>query len=235
MRPLRVALIGDYSESIVAHRAIPLALELAGKTLSRQIDAHWIETDALVIPTDSQLTDYDAIWCVPASPYQNKNAAIDAIRYARENTRPFLGTCGGYQHALLEFARNVLGHVEADNLEDNPETQFPLVAPMACALRDTAGQIDLIAETQIAGIYGNTRIEEEYNCGFGFNSEYRELFDDSALRISAVDALNDPRAIELSNHPFFIGVAFQPERSALKGDQHPLVTAFARAAIERCD
>ncbi|MEM7294300.1 MAG: hypothetical protein AAF420_13040 [Pseudomonadota bacterium] len=228
---IRIALIGDRREEVTAHRAIPQALSIAANELGVEIKPVWLGTDSIAIPTDTDLSHFDAIWCVPASPYIGKLAAIDAIRYARENAVPFLGTCGGYQHALLEFARNALGHTEADNIEDNPETNFPLVAAMTCPLREVPGDIELLPDTRIAAFYGRRAITEEYNCGFGFNPAYRDLFTDSALVVSAQDAEGDPRAIEVNDHPFFIGVAFQPERRALKGEVHPLTVAFVKAAV----
>ena len=132
--------------------------------------------------------------------------------------------------ALLEYARNALGHTEADNIEDNPDTRFPLVAAMSCPLRDAPGDIVLRAGTRLAAIYAAEHVTEEYNCGFGFNPAYRDLFDGSELAISAEDAEGDPRAIEIASLPFFFGVAFQPERRALRGQTHPLTTAFVEAA-----
>lgn len=84
MRP-RIALIGDYDPKVAAHRAIPLALERAGGV---QFD--WKHTSTL-----GPLDGYHGVWCVPASPYASEAAAIAAIRWARENHVPFLGTCGG--------------------------------------------------------------------------------------------------------------------------------------------
>ncbi len=168
---------------------------------------------------------------MPASPYKNKSGAISAIRYARENSVPFLGTCGGYQHAILEFARNVLGRQDADSLEDNPDTSLPLVAPMSCSMLECDGGVELLADSRIESSYGTTRITEKYNCSYGFNGEYLPLFNDSALQICAYDADGNPRAIEIREHPFLIGVAFQPERSALARISRPLVSAFVTAAL----
>ena len=118
----RLALIGDHNPEVVAHRAIPLALELAQKNLSSVLQWDWIGTDAI---TDAprQLAGHAGVWCVPASPYKSMDGALAAIRFARETKRPFLGTCGGFQHALIEFARNVIGVTGADHAE----TAQPLV------------------------------------------------------------------------------------------------------------
>src|SRR5688572_1797490 len=103
----RIALIGDYSPDVPAHHAIPIALDLARAELSASIDWEWVATRQLSdAPRD--LAGFSALWLVPGSPYENTDGALAAVRLARESKHPFLGTCGGFQHALIEFARNVL-------------------------------------------------------------------------------------------------------------------------------
>jgi CTP synthase (UTP-ammonia lyase) len=222
--PLHIALVGDYDPTVTAHIAIPKALELTSQFLKVNLEHHWLGTETI---TDTKMLEpFNAIWCVPASPYKSMEGALKAIRFAREKPIPFLGTCGGYQHALLEFAHNVLNYKDADHAETNPEATMPLVAPLSCALVETADSVTLKAGSRLAEIYGESKVTEMYRCRYGLNPEYVSLFENSGLVISAVDANNEPRAIELTNHPFFIGVGFQPERSSLKGEVHPLITAF---------
>lgn len=104
---LHLALIGDYNPDVIAHQAIPVALQQAADRLGVQVHPQWLDTDTLT--AGSQLHRFDGFWCVPASPYRDTEGALHAIRFAREQRRPFLGTCGGFQHAVLEYARNVLG------------------------------------------------------------------------------------------------------------------------------
>ena len=226
---LTIALIGDYNPTVTAHLAIPKALELSAQFLNMELEPHWIATETI---TNTEIREsFGAIWCVPASPYKNTNGALTAIRYARENNIPFLGTCGGYQHALLEFAHNVLNLKEADHAETNPNATMQLVAPLSCALVETSASVRLKEGSRLAEIYGNSEVTEMYRCRYGLNPQYISLFENSGLVIGAVDENNEPRAMELTNHPFFIGVGFQPERSELKGETHPLITAFVKAAL----
>ncbi len=103
---MKIALLGDYGETLVAHQAIPVALSLAARALSVSVDYEWIHSTDIDI---SRLKRFDAIWCVPFSPYQNPGGILAAIEFARNDEKPFLGTCAGFQHAVLEYARNVLG------------------------------------------------------------------------------------------------------------------------------
>ena len=226
----KIALVGDYNPEVKAHRAIPIALQMAAETLHCEVEPVWVGTEELEGDAASRLAEYDAIWVVPASPYRSMEGALAAIRYARTENRSFLGTCGGFQHTLIEYARNVLGLQEADHAETHPDASVLFVSPLTCALRDADGPIHFLPGTRIAAIYGTTETTEQYNCGFGLNPEYRRLLEASPLQITATDDQDDVRVVELQDHPFFIATLYQPERSALRGTRHPLITGFLQAA-----
>lgn len=230
---LRIALVGDFNPAITAHQAIPLALGAVSRQQAIEIRAEWTHTLALEGGAAPALLDgIDGLWCVPASPYASAEGAIAAIRYARERGIPFLGTCGGYQHAILEFARNVLGMREAAHAEETPDAELPLIGPLACALVEVGGEVLFRPESRLAAIYGSGSATEGYHCSYGLAPERAPLFEGSRLRITARDRTGEPRGFELLGHPFFIGTAYQPERAALQGERHPLVSAFVDAAVE---
>lgn len=225
---MKIALLGDFDAGVAAHRAIPRAIDLAARSLTIDAEPVWIRT-AEVDP--ARLADYDALWCLPSSPYENPFAAVDSIRFARENDFPFLGTCAGYQHALLEFARNRLGYPQAQSIEDEPQASMPLISALRCRLAEEADRVYLKAGSRVGGIYQAEEIVEEYNCGFGLNPEYLPIFDGSELEFCGHDASAEPRVFELAGNRFFVGTAFQPERSAFQGVTHPLISAFLIAAM----
>src|SRR5436305_12424662 len=119
---VRIGLIGDFNPEVKAHIAIPQALTLASRHVGCDVVAEWLPTPSLESETEQRLSGFDGLWIVPASPYESMEGALLAIRFAREHGVPFLGTCGGFQHALLEYARNVLHLSGADHAESNPET-----------------------------------------------------------------------------------------------------------------
>jgi CTP synthase (UTP-ammonia lyase) len=178
----------------------------------------------------AQLAGFAGVWCVPASPYASADGALAAIRFARESGRPFLGTCGGFQHALLEYARNVLGHARAEHAETAPDAAMPLISRLSCSLVEQHGTVTFAEGSRLRAVYGAEQAEEGYRCNYGLNPEYEPIFRDGALRVAARDAAGEVRAVELTGHPFFIATLFQPERAALRGAEHPLVTAFVAAA-----
>ncbi|VVP07844.1 CTP synthase [Pseudomonas fluorescens] len=227
---IRIALIGDYDPQVTAHQAIPVALGLVAEHLNRTLQFEWLPTEQ--IHADTPLGEFDGFWCVPASPYKREDGALRAIRFAREQQRPFLGTCGGFQHAVLEFSRNVLGWVDAVHGETSPDSERAVLTPLTCSLVEAVDSIYLVPGSLIAKAYETSQIREGYRCRFGVNPQFeRQLLND---RLHAVghDSSGDLRAIELKDHRFFVATLFQPERAALKGQMPPLVRAFVEACAE---
>ena len=229
----RIGLIGDFNPQIKAHQAIPQALELAAGNLGQRVEATWHATASLEGRCEEVLSGYDALWCVPGSPYESMDGALQAIRFAREGKLPFLGTCGGCQHATIEFARNVLGLTEADHAETNPNASLLVVTPLVCSLLESSETITFSPASRIAAIYGKNETVEQYNCSYGPAPQYQSLLEQAGMRIIGVDGNGEPRVIELVDHPFFIGTLFQPERSAFTGKVHPLIKAYVQAAAGR--
>lgn len=226
---LQVALIGDFHSSIKAHLAIPKALEFASQSLSIPVKPHWLSTQILSSTNSISLHEFDAFWCTPGSPYVSMEGALTAIQFAREQKKPFLGTCGGFQHALIEYARNVLGHKQADHAESNPNASLKLIAPLSCSLVEQQGRILLQPGSKAAHIYQAPSIQETYHCNYGVNPSYRALLEQGGLLFSGFDENKEPRIFELFSHPFFLGTLFQPERSAFVEKVHPLIEAFVEA------
>ncbi len=224
----RIALVGDYNETRVAHRAIPIALKLAAQDLRVDVSWEWLPSRELQPTVQARLEPYAAVWCVPGSPYQNTQGVIEAIRCARLQKRPFLGTCGGFQHAILEYAQAVWG-IDAVNAETNPDAKDPVIAPLVCSLVEVRGGLCFEPGSRLRNIYGRDSANEEYHCNYGFNARYADRLQSGPLKVAARDEEGGVRAVELDEHPFFIGTLFQPERAALREQTPPLVKAFVEA------
>ncbi len=224
-----IALVGDYSDQVTAHRAIPRALELARGISGADVAWEWVATKAIGVAS-RDLTGFSAVWVVPASPYENTEGALGAIRWARETGRPFLGTCGGFQHAIVEIARNVAGITNADHAENSPGGRPLVVTRLSCSLVEATGAVHFGKGSLIGAAYGGASATEGYRCNYGFNPEFRPALESAGLRFTAWDDSGEIRGAEVPSHPFFAGVLFQPERAALRGEVPPLVLAFAKAA-----
>jgi CTP synthase (UTP-ammonia lyase) len=230
MYSLQIGLIGDRNDDVVAHRAIPLALGMAAEACGVEIEPIWVPTDE--VGNGAALAEFDGLWCVPASPYRSMEGALTAIRVARERHVPFLGTCGGFQHAMIEYARNVLGWADAEHAETSPEASRQVIVPLLCSLVDVTAAVNLVKGSRLAQAYGASSTVEGYHCNYGLSSDFRAALADGPLRIDAVDDAGDVRGVELDDHPFFVATLFQHERAALQGRLPPAVRAFAQAMID---
>ena len=226
---LTLALVGDRDEHIIAHRAIEAALPLAARSLGVAIEARWLCTNEIADAT--ALRGVHGVWCVPGSPYKSMNGALLAIGHARTRGLPFLGTCGGFQHAVVEYARHVLGWADAEHAETAPDAARPVITLLACALVEASETVRLVSGTRIAQAYGASQAHEGYHCRYGLNPAFQAALLKGPLVATAFDAAGEVRALEHTDHPFFAATLFQPERAALRGEVPPLVLAFARAAL----
>ncbi|HJR34034.1 MAG TPA: hypothetical protein VJ817_03750 [Gemmatimonadales bacterium] len=230
MKTLRIALVGDYDPAVTAHRAIPGALELAGLSLGLPLVWEWIGTDLMSDGSIAPIAGADGIWVVPNSPYRSEAGAIAAIRHAREAGRAFFGTCAGFQHAVLEFARHVAGLNRAAHAEVEPDAETPVIAALQCGLVEQSGEVVIEPDSRVGRAYGSSRVRETYHCNYGLNPRYQHLLATGPLRVSARDLAGEVRAVELDGPAFFVATLFQPERAALSGRAHPLINAFVGAA-----
>ncbi len=236
MNTVTIALIGDYNESVVAHICIPKVLESSCKALGLtsgiDINWEWIKTSDIHNP-ETSLSKFSALWITPGSPYENMEGVLKAIRFARETQRYFLGTCGGFQHALIEIARTICKEQDADHAETNPNGSNLVVLPLSCSLVGKKGEISFIPESYLDRIFKGQSVIENFNCNYGINAEWRGKLEAAGLKFSGFDVEGKIRAFELPTHPFFIGTLFQPERYALEEKEHPLITAFVKECMSR--
>lgn len=224
---IQIALVGDYEPSVPAHQAIPVALDRVASETGLDVQATWVPTTE--IGDGVGLQAFDGIWCVPASPYRNMDGALTAIRFARERQIPFLGTCGGFQHALLEYARNYLGWADAEHAETAPESENAIITPLSCSLVEAFAPIRLRPGSRVAAAYDALETQERYRCRYGLRKELEADVFAGPLKVSGYDEDDEVRAMELDGHPFFVATLFQPERAALEGSTPPLVKAFVLA------
>jgi CTP synthase (UTP-ammonia lyase) len=228
----RIALVGDRSPNVRAHARIPAIIEALRQRNGLILDAYWIPTDGEA----DDLSGFDAIWITPGSPYKNAAGAIAAARTAREQAIPFLGTCGGFQHALLEFAQDVCGLADVGHAEYLPEEgglglQEFLIVPLACSLVGHEDAVFIEPGSLVERILGAERTIERYHCSFGLNPDYLDTLSEHGLRFTGYDKDGQVRIAELPGHPFFLGTLFQPELSGDGTRPHPIVQALATAAV----
>jgi CTP synthase (UTP-ammonia lyase) len=193
------------------------------------LDAYWIATpDAERHP--GALAGFDGIWMVPGSPYESMAGGLAAARCARETPVPFLGTCGGFQHALLEFARDVCGRQHAGHAEYGAEGEDMLMVQLTCSLVGHELPVTVTPGSLAERALGAEQTVERYHCSYGLNAEYIGLLTAHGMRFTGHDTDGEVRIAELPGHPFFLATLFQPEL-APGPRAHPIVAAFARAVV----
>ena len=226
----RIALVGEFDPAFPPHPATAEACAHSASALREQITATWISTEDATLEA---LRDVSGVWIAPGSPYRNLPNTLAAIRYAREKGIPSLGTCGGFQHIILEYARNVLGFQDAQHAEYDPYASDLFVTQLDCSLAGRELMITLVPESRVARIYGALQAREQYYCNFGINPDKTALVKSGELEVTGSDAEGEVRVVELPKHPFFIGTLFVPQLRSSLERPHPLVTAFLRAAVLR--
>jgi CTP synthase (UTP-ammonia lyase) len=226
----RIALVGDRSANVRAHARIPVIIDALRGREGIALDPYWIATSDAV---ECDLRGFDAIWAVPGSPYASAEGAFAAIKTAREQGIPFLGTCGGFQHALIEYARDVCGLTGVENAEVAPDAAEQIIVPLECSLKGHEEAVMVVPGTLAAKISGAGRRTERYHCNYGLNPAYLEALADGGLRFSGFDDDGQVRIAELPGHPFFLCTLFQPELSGDGTQPHPVIRAFAVAAAKR--
>ena len=224
---LRIAILGEFTPSSPAHLATSTAIQHSRDALGIEIEGEWVSTDNIGPPLFER---YAGVWVAPGSPYKNLDLTLWAIQHARENNIPCLGTCGGFQHMILEYARNVLNFKDAQHAEYDPYASDLFISRLACSLAGREMKLKFVEGSKIAALYGSLSATEEYYCNFGVNPDKLPLFTSSALRSTGSDAEGELRVIELPDHPFFLGTLFVPQARSTADNPHPLVSAFLKAA-----
>jgi CTP synthase (UTP-ammonia lyase) len=222
----RIAIVGDYRASNETHQACSTSLEHA--TGSGRIGCTWVSTDAVGDP-GATLGSFDGVLVAPGSPYESMQGALAAIAYCRESGTPLLGTCAGFQHLVIEFARSVLGIDDAQNAEYEPYASVLFVTPLSCSLVGETMSVEIQRGSQAERLYGEETAMERYYCNFGLNPDCEPALVAGGLVVSGRDGDGEARIVELPGHPFFVGTLFVPQTSSTPSRPHPLIVGFVEA------
>lgn len=202
----------------------------------------WIDSTQIEEEGPKILANYDGIIVPGGYGSRAVEGIIQAVEFARKNKIPYFGLCYGLQLAAVEFARNVCGYKDANTTEIDPKSKHPIIHVME-SQKDNVGQKNLGATqrlgswdwkakagTKFSKIYGKTEGSERHRHRYEFNNTYRKIFEEKGMQIAATTKDGTlVEAIELKDHPFFIGVQFHPELKSRPLQPHPLYLAFMEA------
>ncbi len=240
---VKIGLVGKYIELRDAYKSIAESFIHAGAQNECKVQLEWIQSETLVDEHHcaDALRDLDGVLVAPGFGERGIEGKINAVRYVREHNIPFLGICLGMQMAVIEYARNVIGIEDAHSTEMEPHTANPVINMMEeqKSITDKGGTMRLGAYTcklkrdSLAHqIYGKTQISERHRHRYEFNNQYLEQFERAGMRPTGINPETGlVEIVELTNHPWFVGVQFHPELKSTVMNPHPLFVQFVRAAL----
>ncbi len=245
-RRLRIGVIGKYVSMPDAYLSVAESIRHAGFAHGATTDIEWI--DAERVPSDynaEYLRAFDGIIVPGGFGERGIEGMIATATIARELELPYLGICLGMHVQVIEYARNVLGLLDANSTEFNTSTSAPVIALMADQLDvlDKGGTMRLgaypamlKADSIVAQLYGTTVVSERHRHRYEFNDRYREQFELHGL--SCCGNSPDGRLVEfveLPGHPFYVGTQAHPEFKSRPDRPHPLFDGLVAAAVNRAE
>ncbi len=241
-KEVTIGLIGKYVELKDSYKSITEAFIHGGVANDCKVDLKMIHSESInPNNVDEKLSKLHGILVAPGFGPRGIEGKIDAIKYARENKIPFFGICLGMQCAVIEFARNVLGYKNAHSTEFDPETAYPVIdimeeqkktAGLGGTMRLGAYPCEIKTDTKAYKIYGSDLIYERHRHRYEFNNKYLNEFEKKDMIPCGINPVeNLVEIIEITEHPWFIGVQFHPEYKSTVAKPHPLFVSFIKSAI----
>lgn len=224
----KIGIIAEYNAAFPPHVATSRAIKHSSESLGIDVTYEWVSTEKI---ERNFFELYDGLWVAPGSPYKNMARTLGAIRHARENGIPTIGTCGGFQHIVIEYARNLLGIQDAQHAEYDPYASKLFISESACSLAGREMELKFESDSKVSKIYGLTCSKEFYYCNFSVNPEFITEIRSGPIKITGSDSEGEVRVIEYPKHPFFIATLFVPQMRSTAERPHPLVNAFLDAII----
>jgi CTP synthase len=248
-----IALVGKYVDLTESYKSLSEALVHAGIHTLSKVNIRYVDSEVIENEGTAMLDDVDAVLVPGGFGKRGVEGKIQAIRFARETRRPYLGICLGMQLAVIEFARNVCGLADANSTEFDQDTPHPVIA-LITEWQDRDGRIEhRDSDSDMGGtmrlgaqearlepgslarkIYGTDVINERHRHRYEVNNQYLQRIKDHGLRVSAnTKAEQLCEMVELPAHPWFVACQFHPEFTSTPRLGHPLFKAFIEAALAR--
>jgi CTP synthase len=240
---VNIGLIGKYVELQDSYKSILEAFIHAGAANETKVNVVSVHSEYIDVSNCAEkLAGLDGILVAPGFGERGIEGKIEAVRYARENKLPFFGICLGMQMAVIEYARTVLGYVDANSTEMNSATTHPVIDLMeeqknitdkGGTMRLGSWNCTLKAGSLAHNIYGVSQISERHRHRYEFNGKYLDALQKAGLKASGTNPETGlVEIVEIENHPFFIGVQYHPEYKSTVANPHPLFVSFVAAAVK---
>jgi CTP synthase len=242
-KEVNIALVGKYVELPDAYKSINEAFNHAGAVNECKVNVHCIQSEQLNDGNvASKLGEMDGVLVAPGFGDRGVEGKIEAIRFIRESKIPFFGICLGMQCAVIEYGRNVLGLEGAHSTEMNTTSKYPVIDMMeeqkkisqkGGTMRLGAYKCNLTKGSLAFKAYGKSSISERHRHRFEFNNAFLDQYRKGGMSMTGVNPDTSlVEIVEISDHPYFIGVQFHPELKSTVANPHPLFVKFVKAAID---
>lgn len=222
----KIAIIGEFREHFKPHSTMMASIEHVKKKCKFDIEYEWVDTSIVERYDKNLLRQYAGFWSAPGSPFNSLSGAVKAIEYARINNIPHLGTCAGFQHTIIEFARNVLHIADAQHEEYESESSSLFISKLSRSLVGEKMQVRLLENSIAYDSYNKDFTTEDYYCNFGINPHFAQKLTHPDLKISGIDQFDEIRIIEIPKNRFFISTLFVPQTNSSSIKPHPLIEQF---------
>ncbi len=233
-KTFKIAIAGKYTKLSDAYISVVESLKHAGYSNDAQIDIKWINSEECVdyAKAKEALADVDGLVVPGGFGIRGIEGKLNVIRYARENNLPFLGLCLGMQCAVIEYARNVAGMKDANSMEFNENTPYPVIDLMTeqknvegygGTMRLGQFECHLRPGTKAHEVYKNDVIFERHRHRYEVNNEFRKQIADAGMVFSGLspDGMLC-EIVELPKNDWFVACQFHPEFKSRPERPHPL-------------
>ncbi|HTT26413.1 MAG TPA: CTP synthase, partial [Thermoplasmata archaeon] len=241
---VEIAVVGKYTELRDAYLSHIEAFHHVQGRLGSTVHLQWYDSEEM--PRNpaalARLERSDGVLVPGGFGARGIEGKVQAIQIARTRGIPYLGVCYGFQMQAIEFARNALGLPGANTTEVDLHAADPVVclleeqkdvAKLGGTMRLGAQRVLLTADSGIARVYGRTEIWERHRHRYEINPSYLDRFAEHGLKVTGRSPDGRVEVLELTSHPFFVGVQYHPEFLSRPEAPHPLYLALVRAALAR--
>ena len=245
-----IAFVGKYLDLKESYKSLTESLIHAGANMNAKVNIKWVDSEMIEEKGTEILADVDGILVAGGFGERGVVGKMAAIGYARENKIPYLGICLGMQLAMIEFARNVLHIEDANSIEFDPICKNPIIylidsfidasgkkqlrtfqSPLGGTMRLGAYECETKAHSLLRDVYaGSKTVRERHRHRYEANPAYREAFEKAGLIVSG-ESEGLIEAVELKDHPWFLGVQFHPEFTSRLTNPNKVVLSFVKAAF----
>ncbi len=225
-----IAILGEFNSTRPSRVSIGSALEHSAASLGIELEYFWVNPD----PSGSSISaNCNAVFIGPGEASEDTTGILKVIETARLKQIPCLGTCGGFQRVIAEYALNVLDFDKLEHEEISPDVSDPFFSHLNCSLVGQDAEVHISPDSFAAQIYGANRITESFFCKYGINSKYLDRLQSADFKVSAYDSSGEARIVELPGHRFFMATLFVPQVRSTEDHPHPIITAFLEAACRK--